>query len=592
VKKAKKYGTLRNVAYVLHNTWDWERPIVFFLLTQAIIGLCTPFISIYMPSVILSGVTGAISLRTLLIVVGVLSLVFALCNIANAYIQAVNETHLTNNKIHYLTEVFKKKMVMDYQLVESEEGQNKFQDVMNVLFNDRAGVSGMLQLLGSFLGQILGVVLYIGIISMLSPWIVLVLLVSSGLYLLVLRRVNSYEHNHREQWNVIDKKLNYLYNRTSDYKYNKDIKLYSMKSWLTSLMNLLIKARLKWVVHIYRHNFITVIADVLLLLIRDGLAYLYIFHAIFSGQIHIAEFTLYFGAISGLSGFITNIVQGVASITRAGNEVSVIREYLDIPTTHTGRKELKLNPGETLEIELRNVSFRYTEDSPYILKNINLTIHKGEKIALVGENGAGKTTLVKLLCGFYQPTQGEIYLNGTAMSELKIENIYQLYSVAFQSIYVLPMTVAQNIALTDPAQINLERIKSCLQMSGLGDSISDLNLPLTKMIDENGVNLSGGETQKLILARAMYKESASLILDEPTSALDPIAEKEQYEAYHKLVKGRTSIFVSHRLASTQFCDRILFLNNACIEESGTHQELLQKGGKYSELFQMQSQYYK
>lgn len=154
------------------------------------------------------------------------------------------------------------------------------------------------------------------------------------------------------------------------------------------------------------------------------------------------------------------------------------------------------------------------------------------------------------------------------------------------------MTVAQNIALIDQTQIDLERVQSCLQMSGLGDSISDLNLPLTKLIDENGVNLSGGETQKLILARAMYKESASLILDEPTSALDPIAEKELYEAYNSLAKGRTSIFVSHRLASTQFCDRILFLNNACIEESGSHQELLQKGGKYSELFQLQSQYYK
>ena len=140
MEKRKKYGTLHNVTYVLHNTWNWERPIVFFLLIQAIIGVCTPFISIYMPSVILSGVTGEISLQTLLIVVGALSLVFALCNIAKEYIRAVNETHLTNNKIFYLTEIFKKKMMMDYQFVESEYGQNKFQDVSNILFNDSSGV--------------------------------------------------------------------------------------------------------------------------------------------------------------------------------------------------------------------------------------------------------------------------------------------------------------------------------------------------------------------------------------------------------------------------------------------------------------------
>ncbi len=592
MKKDKKYGTFRNVAYVLHNTWNWERLIIIFLILQAIIGVCTPFISIYMPSVILSGVTGEISLQTLFIVVGVLSLVFASCNVVNEYIKAVNETHLTNNKVHYLTEIFKKKMELDYRVVESEYGQNKFQDVLNILFNDSSGVSGMLQTLGGFLGQILGFVLYIGIISMLSPWIVLVLLVTSGLYLLVLRHVNAYEYNHREKWTVIDKKLNYLYEKTADYTYNKDIKLYSMKNWLTAVINSLIKSRLKWVVRISHHNFITAIADVVLLLIRDGVAYLYIFHAIFNGQIQIAEFTLYFGAVSGFSGFIMNIVQGLASITRMGNEVSSIREYLDIHTEHTGWKELTLSPDDTLEIEFRNVSFRYTEESPYILKNISMTIQKGEKIAIVGENGAGKSTLVKLLCGFYQPTEGTIYLNGIPMSELKLEEIYRLYAVAFQSIYVLPMTVAQNIALTDNARIDMERVRSCLQISGLGDSIGDLNLPLTKMIDENGVDLSGGETQKLILARAMYKEAASLILDEPTSALDPIAEKELYETYSLLTKGRTSFFISHRLASTQFCDRILFLNNARIEESGTHQELLENNGQYSELYKIQSQYYK
>ena len=592
MKKDKKYGTFRNVAYVLHNTWNWERLIIIFLILQAIIGVCTPFISIYMPSVILSGVTGEISLQTLFIVVGVLSLVFASCNVVNEYIKAVNETHLTNNKVHYLTEIFKKKMELDYRVVESEYGQNKFQDVLNILFNDSSGVSGMLQTLGGFLGQILGFVLYIGIISMLSPWIVLVLLVTSGLYLLVLRHVNAYEYNHREKWTVIDKKLNYLYEKTADYTYNKDIKLYSMKNWLTAVINSLIKSRLKWVVRISHHNFITAIADVVLLLIRDGVAYLYIFHAIFNGQIQIAEFTLYFGAVSGFSGFIMNIVQGLASITRMGNEVSSIREYLDIHTEHTGWKELTLSPDDTLEIEFRNVSFRYTEESPYILKNISMTIQKGEKIAIVGENGEGKRTLVKLLCGFYQPTEGTIYLNGIPMSELKLEEIYRLYAVAFQSIYVLPMTVAQNIALTDNARIDMERVRSCLQISGLGDSIGDLNLPLTKMIDENGVDLSGGETQKLILARAMYKEAASLILDEPTSALDPIAEKELYETYSLLTKGRTSFFISHRLASTQFCDRILFLNNARIEESGTHQELLENNGQYSELYKIQSQYYK
>ena len=592
MRTEKGYGTLHNVTYVLRNTWNWERPIVVFLLLQAIIGMVMPFAGIYIPTVILSGVTGEISFQNALIIVGVMSFVFALCNVVNEYIHAVNEMHLTNNKVHYLTEVFKKKMMIDYQFVESEKGQNIFQDVLNTLFNDNTGVSGMLQILGDFLGKMLGFVLYIGIISILSPWIVVILLVTSGLYFLVLRYTNVYEYNLRGRWAVIDKKLNYLFDKTTNYIYSKDIKLYSMEKWLSSIINSLIEERIGWVVRISRHNFIAVIANLVLLIFRDGLSYAYVFYAIFSGKIQIAEFTLYFGAVVGLSDFITNIMQGIALIIRTSNEVSIIRKYLDTPTIRAGYKELKLDADDTLEIEFHNVSFRYAGDSQDVIKNINLTIHKGEKVALVGENGAGKTTLIKLLCGLYKPTKGEIYLNGIAMSELTTESVYRLYSVVFQSIYVLPMTVAQNIALTDQKQIDLERVWSCLQLSGLGDTIHDLDTPLTKMIDENGVELSGGETQKLMLARAMYKRFAALILDEPTSALDPIAEKELYKVYHTLVRGRTSLFVSHRLASTQFCDRILFLNHGRIEESGTHQELLRYGGKYSELFQIQSQYYK
>ena len=592
MKNKKQYSTLGNMIYVICNTWEWERSIILFLFLQAIIGVCVPFISIYMPSVILSAVTGEIYVHTLLIFGGGLSLVFAVCSILNEYIKAVNEMHLTNNKIHYLTIIFKKKMELDYQIVESEYGQNKFQDVMNILFNDNSGVSGMLQLLGSFWGQILGFVLYIGIISMLSPWIVLFLLATSGVYILVLRRVNYYEYNHREQWTSIDKKINYMLKKTADFNYNKDIKLYAMRNWLTTIIESLIYDRLKWVTRISHHNFITAIADVLLLLIRNGLAYLYIFNAIFHGEIQIAEFVLYFGVITGFTDFIVSIAQGIASFARTGNEVSIIREYLDITSAHTGKVNLTLNQEETLEIEFRNVSFRYTEDSPFVLKNLNFTINKGEKIAIVGENGAGKTTLVKLLCGFYQPTQGEIFLNGKAMSEISLDAIYRLYAVAFQSLYVLPMSITQNVALSDETQINLDYVRSCLQISGLCNLSEDLDTQLTKMIDENGINLSGGETQKLMIARALYKNSPSLVLDEPTAALDPIAEKELYEAYNKLTKERTSIFISHRLASTQFCDRILFLNNCCIEESGTHRELLSNGGKYSELYEIQSQYYR
>jgi ATP-binding cassette subfamily B protein len=268
-----------------------------------------------------------------------------------------------------------------------------------------------------------------------------------------------------------------------------------------------------------------------------------------------------------------------------------MRELLDVLPKKAGGEKFLLGPGETLKIEFAHVSFRYNEDTSFILQDINFCINEGEKIALVGENGAGKTTLIKLLCGFYLPNEGEIYLNGVPISELDRDFVYSLFAVVFQDIFVLPMTAFQNIALTGNYPAVSEEVRRCIALAGLNNAIPDLQIPLTKIIDERGVELSGGEAQKLMLARAIYKDAPGLILDEPTSALDPIAEKELYIKYNELVQKKTSIFISHRLSSTQFCNRIVFLENGRIAESGSHQELMLRGGKYSDLYEIQSKYY-
>jgi ATP-binding cassette subfamily B protein len=226
---------------------------------------------------------------------------------------------------------------------------------------------------------------------------------------------------------------------------------------------------------------------------------------------------------------------------------------------------------------------------------VNLKIAKGEKLAVVGRNGAGKTTLVKLLCGFYDPTEGEVLLNGQDIRQYDRRAYYRLFSAVFQDFSLLPGSIALNVAQSLD-EIDMEKVKDCVRRAGLAEKIEALpqvyETKLGKSVYLDALELSGGETQRLMLARALYKEGAVIVLDEPTAALDPLAERDLYNRYHELTKGATSVYVSHRLASTRFCDRIILIGDGGIAEVGTHETLLAAGGEYAHLFEVQSQYYR
>jgi ABC-type multidrug transport system fused ATPase/permease subunit len=242
------------------------------------------------------------------------------------------------------------------------------------------------------------------------------------------------------------------------------------------------------------------------------------------------------------------------------------------------------------------VSFAYPKSEKYIIENVSFKIEKGEKIAIVGNNGAGKTTLIKLLSGLYQPSGGSIKINGRNISEYNRDDYYSIISPVFQDIYLYPVSIAQNIALCKSSSINNNKLSQTVQFAGLQNKIDSLpdgyDTLLMKSVEDNAIELSGGEKQKLALSRALYKDGLLLILDEPTAALDPIAENEIYLHYNEFAKDKTSIFISHRLASTRFCDHIFFLDSGNIIETGSHDELMAQNGRYAEIFNIQSYYYK
>jgi len=273
------------------------------------------------------------------------------------------------------------------------------------------------------------------------------------------------------------------------------------------------------------------------------------------------------------------------------------REYMDMEEQDgTGEARAEEHLHAAPEISFEHVSFRYDGAEMDTLQDIHFTIKPGEKVALVGLNGAGKTTLVKLLCGLYLPTSGDIKINGVSVKKFYRKDYYRLFAPVFQDVRTAVFSLAETVSCKIGTGTDLERAEKCMRLAGLGEKIDTLpngiHTKLDKQVNEDGVELSGGEVQKLILARALYKDAPVLVLDEPTAALDPIAENQIYMQYRNMTEQKTSLFISHRLASTQFCDRILYLKEGRITEEGTHRELVTAGREYSELFEMQSCWYR
>lgn len=598
IRKKPAYSLLSNFVYMLKNIYQWTRGIFFIGLLRIPLLVLLPFLGILMPKMILDGIAGTIGRQELFIQLGIMVLAMMVFSAVEQYGFGRMRTADDIWRSHYFRMIEQKEMDIDYEILGTKDYWQKAGKAREGARGDRDGNRPIGEVLVQFGASLFGFLLYSSLLITFNPLVLLLVAVTALISFSVAGLGARFHDRSGTLWGPMHRRLSRLTYMSADAKAGKDIRLYSMQGLFDALFHNLIEAQAAWFAKMEWRNFIAGAVNALMVFLRDGVAYAYLIWCVLSKSMTPAEFVLYFGAVAGFSQWLSGIAAQLSNLHRLCTDTGFLREYLDIPGIMNRGPGALLPKAEELpcEIVFEHVFYRYPDCDKDTICDFCLTIRPGERLALVGVNGAGKTTIVKLLCGLYRPTSGRILVNGKDSTSYNRDEYYRLFSTVFQEVHLLPLSIRENISHDSMEQTDRERLHRCLQLADLEDKVYSLPLGpetlLVRELNEGAVDFSGGETQRLLLARALYKDSPVLVLDEPTAALDPIAENNIYLKYHELTAGRTSLYISHRLASTRFCNRILFLEDGRVAEMGTHDDLILLNGKYARMFRIQSHYYR
>ena len=523
-----------------------------------------------------------------------LTLFVLLCRLAYRRTEGltVKKTQLLAREFSlYLSE---KIMDTDFDMLEGPAVRDKYQRAKNTLQNKTPDV-----LVSAFISLGASALTLFSMASVIATldwrlllYIIVVELAGTLLPAVIAdRKVNA----QKDARAVTERRLYYVTKSARDFAAAKDIRLYNLRVLLGSLSEHYLAKRKEQLDDQYRWYVVEDVALAFGSFLIQGGAYAFLIWKMMTSDLPGAQIVLFFSAMISFGGFLQSVSNNLGNVYEANLSVNDFRNFMAIKSVSVEAHGAPVPRTDRYEFTFERVSFTYPGSETPVLKELSFTWRAGERLALVGVNGAGKTTLVKLICGLYRPTSGRILLNGQDIAFFGREDYYRLISAVFQEPRLLPVSVAVNVSMRKKEETDEAKLDRCLTQAGLKEKIDSLpegaDTLMVKEVNEGGAAFSGGETQKLLFARALYKDAPILILDEPTAALDPIAEQALYEQYGAVTEGKTSLYISHRLSSTRFCDNILLLDGGVITEAGTHAELLAKGGKYAEMFRMQSQYY-
>lgn len=597
----KEYGVISNCRYIFEKFVKYRKSLILFIITGSIAAASMTYLWSFIGKLVIDMIEQQASspdkdikpLLYLTLITSAAELLFMWLNTVSSMKMSVGFTYV---RLMIIKERIAKTLGMEYEALETPEMLDRLQKAKRATAGDWQGVQGMMTYMQVMGVQIISVTIAVAIMTTFNPWIILIIVVLSFAQFLFFDYIRKKDK--KEMWDAMMphwRKLEYMENVTTDFSYAKDIRLFGMQKYLAKKqidvydeeLRHWIKSRQYW---IYNTIFAHGISLLRQLIIIGWLVYSVVFNGL-----SIGNFTLYTASAAAFSNAINEILQALSALRERSAHTDDYRSFMDIPSADDKAQTIPIPPADKYTFEFKNVSFKYRGQEKYALKNVNLTLHAGEKLAVVGLNGAGKSTFIKLLLRLYDVTKGCILMNGTDIRKFDRKEYYELFAPAFQDVMVFAFPVAENVSMKEPFNTDKAEAEKMLRLAGLGDKLDKLekgvDTELLKVLYDDGVDLSGGEKQKLALARALYKKSKIIVLDEPTAALDALAEFRLYQSFNELVGDRTAVYISHRLSSTRFCDRVAMFKDGEMVEIGTHDSLMEADGAYADMFRVQAQYY-